>query len=86
MPVTTTRRCGYFRKQDGSLWALLLIDGTPRRAVGPLPDSALALHPASHNLRTGAKVNPAEFTQVGELVASHVIPRPAEGLTTAFFN
>lgn len=71
MPVVTSRKCGYYRRADGSLWAVLVIDGRPMRAVGPLPESALELHPASHNLRTGAKVSdPAEFELVSELVGN----------------
>lgn len=38
------------------------------------------------SVRAAVEAGAAAASQVGELVGSHVIPRPAEGLTEAFFN
>lgn len=38
------------------------------------------------SVRAAVEAGAAAAAQVGELVASHVIPRPAEGLMTAFFS
>jgi len=38
------------------------------------------------SVRAAVEAGAAAATQVGELVSSHVIPRPAEGLTEAFFK
>jgi ethanolamine utilization protein EutM len=38
------------------------------------------------SVRAAVEAGAASATQVGELVASHVIPRPAEGLVTAFLG
>lgn len=38
------------------------------------------------SVRAAVEAGANAATQVGELVASHVIPRPAEGLTSAFFG
>lgn len=37
------------------------------------------------SVRAAVEAGAAAASQVGELVASHVIPRPAEGLNAAFF-
>ena len=36
------------------------------------------------SVRAAVEAGAAAATQVGELVASHVIPRPAEGLVAAY--
>ena len=38
------------------------------------------------SVRAAVEAGASAATQVGELVASHVIPRPAEGMTAAFFG
>jgi ethanolamine utilization protein EutM len=38
------------------------------------------------SVRAAVEAGAAAATQVGELVSSHVIPRPADGLTEAFFK
>ena len=38
------------------------------------------------SVRAAVEAGSNAATQVGELVASHVIPRPAEGLSAAFFG
>jgi ethanolamine utilization protein EutM len=38
------------------------------------------------SVRAAVEAGAAAATQVGELVASHVIPRPAEGLVLAFLS
>jgi ethanolamine utilization protein EutM len=38
------------------------------------------------SVRAAAEAGAAAATQVGDLVASHVIPRPAEGLVTAYLS
>jgi ethanolamine utilization protein EutM len=38
------------------------------------------------SVRAAVEAGASAATQVGELVASHVIPRPAEGLSPAFFG
>lgn len=38
------------------------------------------------SVRAAVEAGANAATQVGELVASHVIPRPAEGMTAAFFG
>ena len=38
------------------------------------------------SVRAAVEAGAAAATQVGELISSHVIPRPAEGLTTAFLT
>ena len=38
------------------------------------------------SVRAAVEAGAAAAQSVGELVASHVIPRPAESLTTAFFS
>jgi ethanolamine utilization protein EutM len=38
------------------------------------------------SVRAAVEAGAAAATQVGELVSSHVIPRPAEGLAAAFFG
>ena len=38
------------------------------------------------SVRAAVEAGASAASQVGELVASHVIPRPAEGLNTAFFK
>jgi ethanolamine utilization protein EutM len=38
------------------------------------------------SVRAAVEAGSAAATQVGELVASHVIPRPAEGLSLAFLS
>ncbi len=37
------------------------------------------------SVRAAVEAGAAAAAQVGELVASHIIPRPAEGLSAAFF-
>jgi ethanolamine utilization protein EutM len=38
------------------------------------------------SVRAAVEAGSAAATQVGELIASHVIPRPAEGLAAAFLG
>jgi ethanolamine utilization protein EutM len=38
------------------------------------------------SVRAAVEAGAAAATQVGELISSHVIPRPAEGLTTAYLT
>jgi len=38
------------------------------------------------SVRAAVEAGASAASQVGELVASHVIPRPAEGLADAFFK
>ena len=38
------------------------------------------------SVRAAVEAGASAAQQVGELVSSHIIPRPAEGLTTAFFS
>ncbi|MGD9645824.1 MAG: BMC domain-containing protein [Pirellulales bacterium] len=38
------------------------------------------------SVRAAVEAGSAAASQVGELVATHVIPRPAEGLNAAFLN
>jgi ethanolamine utilization protein EutM len=38
------------------------------------------------SVRAAVEAGATAASQVGELVCSHVIPRPAEGLSTAFFS
>ncbi len=38
------------------------------------------------SVRAAVEAGAAAAAQVGELVSSHIIPRPAEGLTSAFFS
>ncbi len=38
------------------------------------------------SVRAAVEAGAAAAAQVGELVSSHIIPRPAEGLTQAFFK
>lgn len=38
------------------------------------------------SVRAAVEAGAAAASQVGELVSSHIIPRPAEGLATAFFK
>lgn len=38
------------------------------------------------SVRAAVEAGATAASQVGELVASHVIPRPAEGLMNAFFS
>jgi ethanolamine utilization protein EutM len=38
------------------------------------------------SVRAAVEAGAAAASQVGELVSSHIIPRPAEGLTQAFFK
>ena len=38
------------------------------------------------SVRAAVEAGASAASQVGELVSSHIIPRPAEGLTTAFFS
>ena len=38
------------------------------------------------SVRAAVDAGASAASQVGELVGSHVIPRPAEGLATAFFG
>ncbi|MBX3414452.1 MAG: BMC domain-containing protein [Pirellulales bacterium] len=38
------------------------------------------------SVRAAVEAGANAATQVGELVASHIIPRPAEGLVTAFLS
>jgi len=38
------------------------------------------------SVRAAVEAGAAAAAQVGELVSSHIIPRPAEGLITAFFK
>jgi ethanolamine utilization protein EutM len=38
------------------------------------------------SVRAAVEAGASAASQVGELVASHVIPRPAEGLNEAFFK
>jgi ethanolamine utilization protein EutM len=38
------------------------------------------------SVRAAVEAGAAAASQVGELVSSHVIPRPAEGLSEAFFK
>jgi len=37
-------------------------------------------------VRAAVEAGAAAASQVGELVSSHILPRPAEGLAQAFFN
>ena len=38
------------------------------------------------SVRAAVEAGASAASQVGELIASHVIPRPAEGLNEAFFS
>lgn len=38
------------------------------------------------SVRAAVEAGASAATQVGELIASHVIPRPAEGLVTAYLS
>ena len=38
------------------------------------------------SVRAAVEAGASAASQVGELISSHVIPRPAEGLTTAFLS
>ena len=38
------------------------------------------------SVRAAVEAGAAAASQVGELVGSHIIPRPSEGLTTAFLG
>jgi ethanolamine utilization protein EutM len=38
------------------------------------------------SVRAAVEAGAAAATQVGELVASHVIPRPADGIVAAYLN
>ena len=38
------------------------------------------------SVRAAVEAGASAAQQVGELVSSHIIPRPAEGLTAAFFS
>lgn len=38
------------------------------------------------SVRAAVEAGASAATQVGELISSHVIPRPAEGLVEAYFN
>ncbi len=38
------------------------------------------------SVRAAVEAGAAAASQVGELISSHVIPRPAEGLSEAFFK
>lgn len=38
------------------------------------------------SVRAAVEAGASAAQQVGELVSSHIIPRPAEGLATAFFS
>ena len=38
------------------------------------------------SVRAAVEAGAAAATQVGELVASHIIPRPAEGLVAAYLS
>ncbi|MFN5469090.1 MAG: BMC domain-containing protein [Pirellulaceae bacterium] len=38
------------------------------------------------SVRAAVEAGAAAASQVGELVSSHILPRPAEGLAQAFFN
>ncbi|MCY2982107.1 MAG: BMC domain-containing protein [Planctomycetota bacterium] len=38
------------------------------------------------SVRAAVEAGAAAASQVGELVSSHIIPRPAEGLVNAFFK
>ncbi len=38
------------------------------------------------SVRAAVEAGASAASQVGELVSSHIIPRPAEGLETAFFS
>lgn len=38
------------------------------------------------SVRAAVEAGASAAQQVGELVSSHIIPRPAEGLTTAYFK
>jgi len=38
------------------------------------------------SVRAAVEAGASAASQVGELIGSHVIPRPAEGLADAFFN
>jgi ethanolamine utilization protein EutM len=38
------------------------------------------------SVRAAVEAGAAAATQVGELISSHVIPRPAEGLTAAYLT
>lgn len=38
------------------------------------------------SVRAAVEAGAAAASQVGELVSSHIIPRPAEGLAAAFFG
>lgn len=38
------------------------------------------------SVRAAVEAGAAAASQVGELIGSHIIPRPAEGLTAAYLN
>jgi len=38
------------------------------------------------SVRAAVEAGASAAQQVGELISSHIIPRPAEGLATAFFS
>jgi ethanolamine utilization protein EutM len=38
------------------------------------------------SVRAAVEAGAAAATQVGELIAAHVIPRPSEGVMKAFFS
>ncbi len=38
------------------------------------------------SVRAAVEAGAGAASQIGELISSHVIPRPAEGLSGAFFN
>jgi ethanolamine utilization protein EutM len=38
------------------------------------------------SVRAAVEAGAAAASQVGELVSSHIIPRPSEGLTSAFLK
>ena len=38
------------------------------------------------SVRAAVEAGAGAASQIGELISSHVIPRPAEGLSDAFFN
>lgn len=71
--ITTTQNysCAYYRRRsDRAVFALMLLDGRPLKAVGPLANPNFEECPASLNLRTGAKAtdwNPDDFERVGEM-------------------
>ncbi len=68
--IETKRSCGYFRrKADGVIWAILLIDDRPWRAVQMIDTPDVTEHPAKYNLRTGVKAKSwtlDDFEQLGE--------------------